>query len=37
MSTFADTAAPIRELAQALFTTGRKAEQEGWFLLHRRT
>ena len=33
----ADTAAPVRELAQALLTTGRKAEQEGWFLLHRRT
>jgi hypothetical protein len=32
----ADTAAPARELAQALLTTGRKAEQEGWFLLHRR-
>jgi len=32
----ADRAAPVRELAQALLTTGRKAEQEGWFLLHRR-
>jgi hypothetical protein len=31
-----DRAAPVRELAQALLTTGRKAEQEGWFLLHRR-
>ena len=32
----ADRAAPVRELAQALLTTGRKAEQEGWFLLNHR-
>ena len=32
----ADRTAPVRELAQALLTTGRKAEQEGRFLLHRR-
>jgi hypothetical protein len=32
----ADTSAPVRDLAQALLATGRKAEQEGWFLVYRR-
>lgn len=31
----ADTDAPDRDLARALLASGRKAEQEGWYLLHR--
>ncbi|MGH7389904.1 MAG: Wadjet anti-phage system protein JetD domain-containing protein [Candidatus Rokuibacteriota bacterium] len=31
----ADKDAPDRELAQALLAAGRKAEQEGWLLVHR--